>query len=135
MASNAIAFFMVLMMFKLIRIENYKTAFVLLSLAFFYDIYWVFFSEHIFKKSVMATVATKIDLPMKFVCPYFKPNPFKGCSLIGLGDLVLPGTFIAFCYRWDKKNHSATSQSNYYLVSLIGYFLGLASCMAVLIVY
>ncbi len=58
MLSNLIALFIVLMMFRLIKINSYKVASILLILAFFYDIFWVFYSELIFGKSVMAVVAT-----------------------------------------------------------------------------
>jgi hypothetical protein len=89
-------------MFKIIRIPSYKVAFILLGLAFFYDIFWVFFSDYFFGKSVMATVATNIDLPMKLSCPDLNASYFKHCSIIGLGDLVLPGVFLGYCYRFGK---------------------------------
>lgn len=131
MLSNLIALFMVLIIFRLLRIYNLKTASTLLIAAFFYDIYWVFFSSRIFGNSVMASVATKVDLPMKFVCPVFKNSPVPHCSMIGLGDLVLPGIFVAFCYRLDKS----LGNSNYFAVCWTGYALGLSVCMIFLMVY
>lgn len=44
MLSNIIAFSILFLMFKIVRIPSYKIAFILLSLAFIYDIYWVFYS-------------------------------------------------------------------------------------------
>ena len=44
----------------------------------------------------MVTVATKLDVPIKLV--------FEGptrASMLGLGDIVLPGIFIALCLRFD----------------------------------
>jgi signal peptide peptidase-like protein 2B len=50
---------------KIIEVDSLRTATVLLTLAFFYDIFWVFYSNIFFGESVMASVATSIDLPMK----------------------------------------------------------------------
>ncbi len=44
----------------------------------------------------MITVATKLDVPIKLV--------FEGptrASMLGLGDIVLPGIFVALCLRFD----------------------------------
>ncbi|KAI1263748.1 signal peptide peptidase-domain-containing protein [Xylariaceae sp. FL1019] len=57
---------------------------------FFYDIVMVFYTPY------MVTVATKIDAPIKLV--------FEGptrASMLGLGDIVVPGMFIALCLRFD----------------------------------
>ncbi|KAJ9155471.1 Signal peptide peptidase [Pleurostoma richardsiae] len=62
---------------------------VLLGL-FVYDIVMVFFTPF------MITVATKIDAPIKLV--------FEGesrASLLGLGDIVIPGIFICLALRFD----------------------------------
>ena len=48
----------------------------------------------------MVTVATKLDVPIKLV--------FEGptrASMLGLGDIVLPGIFIALCLRFDHYMH------------------------------
>ncbi|KAI1089341.1 signal peptide peptidase-domain-containing protein [Rostrohypoxylon terebratum] len=57
---------------------------------FFYDIYMVFFTPY------MVTVATKLDVPIKIVFE----GPGKA-SMLGLGDIVLPGIFIGLCLRFD----------------------------------
>jgi hypothetical protein len=67
--SNIIAISILLVMFRIMRVPSYKIAFILLSMAFIYDIYWVFLSSKLFGKSVMATVATKVDLPLMLFCP------------------------------------------------------------------
>ncbi|KAI5925689.1 signal peptide peptidase-domain-containing protein [Camillea tinctor] len=57
---------------------------------FFYDIYMVFYTPY------MVTVATKLDVPIKIV--------FEGptrASMLGLGDIVIPGMFIGLCLRFD----------------------------------
>ncbi|KAI0008291.1 signal peptide peptidase-domain-containing protein [Xylariaceae sp. FL0662B] len=57
---------------------------------FFYDIYMVFFTPY------MVTVATKLDVPIKLVFE----GPTKA-SMLGLGDIILPGIFVALCLRFD----------------------------------
>ncbi|KAH8662311.1 signal peptide peptidase-domain-containing protein [Xylariales sp. PMI_506] len=57
---------------------------------FFYDIYMVFYTPY------MVTVATKLDIPIKLVFE----GP-KRSSMLGLGDIVVPGIFIALCLRFD----------------------------------
>ncbi|KAI1420840.1 signal peptide peptidase-domain-containing protein [Xylaria sp. FL1777] len=57
---------------------------------FFYDIIMVFYTPY------MVTVATKLDAPIKLV--------FEGptrVSMLGLGDIVVPGMFIGLCLRFD----------------------------------
>ena len=58
MLSNIIGLFTVLLVFRILRLENLKISTLLLVLAFFYDIYWVFISPSLFGESVMAVVAT-----------------------------------------------------------------------------
>jgi hypothetical protein len=65
MLSNIIAIFLVMTFFKTVRLPSYKIGLAFLGLAFFYDIFWVFYSDKIFGKSVMKEVATKVDLPLK----------------------------------------------------------------------
>ncbi|KAF3054822.1 Intramembrane protease 2 [Daldinia childiae] len=57
---------------------------------FFYDIYMVFYTPY------MVTVATKLDVPIKLVFE----GPSKA-SMLGLGDIVLPGIFVGLCLRFD----------------------------------
>ena len=77
----------------LLRIPNFKYALTLLWLLFFYDIYWVF------KTDVMVTVAKSFDAPIKI---YFPIDPsFKKFSLLGLGDMVIPGICIAVILKFE----------------------------------
>lgn len=39
---------------KLIEVDSLRTATILLTLAFFYDIFWVFYSHIFFGESVMS---------------------------------------------------------------------------------
>jgi hypothetical protein len=103
MLNNIIAIFMVFMFLKALRLSTLKVAALLLGLAFFYDIFWVFISSYIFGDNVMVAVAQGLDLPMKLQCPHIDSNDpiSNACSMIGLGDLILPGVVIAFAFRVD----------------------------------
>ena len=68
------------------------TGTLILSGLFFYDIYFVFFTP------VMVTVATTIDIPAKLLFP--RPET-ENMSMLGLGDVVLPGMIIGFALRFD----------------------------------
>ncbi|PQE07112.1 Signal peptide peptidase protein [Rutstroemia sp. NJR-2017a BVV2] len=66
---------------------------VLLGL-FFYDITMVFYTP------LMVTVATSLDVPIKLVFP-----TASGSSMLGLGDIVLPGILVALALRFDLYLH------------------------------
>lgn len=49
----------------------------------------------------MLTVAKSIDGPIKLIFPYdYSETPAKS-SMIGLGDIVIPGLFISLCLKFD----------------------------------
>ncbi|OBT42338.1 hypothetical protein VE00_06505 [Pseudogymnoascus sp. WSF 3629] len=61
---------------------------------FIYDIIMVFYTP------LMITVATTLDAPMMLVVP----GPNRG-SMLGLGDIVLPGIMIGLALRFDLYLH------------------------------
>lgn len=75
------------------------TGTLILGALFIYDIYFVFFTP------LMVAVATQLDIPAKLVFPRpSRPNedPAKqALSMLGLGDVILPGMMIAFALRFD----------------------------------
>ena len=83
---------------------TFWTGTLLLSALFFYDIYFVFFTP------MMITVATKLDIPIKLLFPR-PPTPAEtengvtGLSILGLGDVVIPGMMIALALRFDLYLH------------------------------
>merc|ERR1712137_625265 len=127
-ANNAIGFAFCIQGIALISPGKYQIGCLLLGLLFFYDIFWVFGTD------VMLTVATKFDGPIKLLFP---KNVLSGeewkFSLLGLGDIVLPGLFIAFLYRFDlaQKNRFP---ANFYC-TLVAYFLGLTTTIVVMHVF
>lgn len=87
----------------LVSLGKFKVAFMLLTGLFFYDIFWVFGTE------VMVAVATQFQGPIKIIFPV-SFDPWKQ-SILGLGDIVIPGIFIAMCLRFDAFNHKAALKS------------------------
>ena len=86
-----------------VKVEGFAIACALLSGLFFYDIYWVFFSE------VMMTVATKVDAPIKFLFPASlesMPTRSYPFSVLGLGDIVVPGVMAALARKIDLEGLS-----------------------------
>lgn len=129
--NNLIGLSLVLMFLKVLKLTSFKVGAAFLSFAFIYDIFWVFYSSLFFGESVMIYVAQHVDLPMKLECPYFSAFPIPySCSLIGLGDLVLPGLVIVFARRIDRIEGSP-----YFKVSLLAYTLALVVCGAVLVIF
>lgn len=121
---------------------TYKIGAILLVGLFFYDIFWVFGTE------VMVTVAKSLDGPIKILFPRsLVPDATTGkleMSLLGLGDIVIPGFFLALLLRFDAHNANvdyfptnvhASFSKPYFHSALVGYVLGLATTLYVMIVF
>ena len=119
---------------------TYKIAAILLCGLFLYDIFWVFGTD------VMVTVAKNLDGPIKILFPRsLVPNAETGrldLSLLGLGDIVIPGFFLALLLRFDahiadmptrKVNIHANFPKPYFHSALIAYFLGLVTTLVAMI--
>lgn len=76
-------------------IGNFKNGILLLTLLFFYDIFFVFGTD------VMLTVAKGIDAPIKLKFPKDYSADPPQYSILGLGDIVIPGIFVSLCLRYD----------------------------------
>ena len=142
------------MAFSIFGIENlmlgeYKVGLILLSLLFFYDIFWVFYTP------VMISVAKNIEGPVKLMFPKLQAdiekmrkekgvdNEYAGkaydpreYNMIGLGDIVIPGVYVALMLRFDiylyKKAKKDISQfgftfknMKYFIITFIFYNLGI----------
>ena len=75
------------------------TGTLILMALFIYDIYFVFFTP------LMVTVATNIDIPAKLLFPRpvgpHQDQSKQALSMLGLGDIVLPGIIIGYALRFD----------------------------------
>jgi len=121
---------------------TYKIGAILLVGLFFYDIFWVFGTE------VMVTVAKSLDGPIKILFPRtLVPDATTGkleMSLLGLGDIVIPGFFLALLLRFDAHmakvpvfptNVHVRFPKPYFHSCLFGYVVGLATTLYVMIVF
>jgi len=110
---------------ELLYLGSYRNGFILLIGLFFYDVFWVFGSD------VMVKVAKSFDAPIKlfFPNPWGIPNEAGEIrpSLLGLGDIVIPGIFIALLLRFELQNGESGRKLEYFYTNLIAYFLGLAT--------
>lgn len=120
-----------------ISLGSYKVGAIALIGLFFYDIFWVFGTD------VMVTVAKSFDGPIKLLFPRVLPTlASKGeFSLLGLGDIVIPGLFVAILLRFDAyraklknpmKGEHASFAKPYFYVNIISYALGLVVTVAVM---
>jgi Signal peptide peptidase len=128
--NNILAFFLALTFLKTLRLTTLIPGMVLLGLLFFYDIFWVFLSPYFTTggKSVMVAVATGLDIPIKLVMPHLTVDyPTSACSLLGLGDILIPGIFIIFLSRFGFE---LVNTSAYYYASLTAYAFSLLACGA-----
>jgi len=122
------------MAMALLRLPNLMVASAVLWVFFFYDIFWVFLSSYIFGDNVMVHVATSLpSLPIILIIPRII---YKGYSLLGLGDIILPGIYLAFLYRFDyaKSPWESWRFTGYFRVGLIAYVVGLIWTFVMLIV-
>ncbi|ODQ64624.1 hypothetical protein NADFUDRAFT_83559 [Nadsonia fulvescens var. elongata DSM 6958] len=82
---------------RMLKLDTFRTAFIMLAGLFFYDIFFVFGTD------VMITVATKIDAPIKLSVPRINvTDPAKSMAMLGLGDIVVPAFFLSLCLRFDS---------------------------------
>ena len=122
---------------KTIRLNKLLPGVVLLCLLFFYDIFWVFYSTKFTAggQSVMVAVATKFDVPAKLLMPHITNDyPTVNCSMLGLGDIVVPGIYIGFLIKFGRLLTRPETQA-YRNASLLAYAAALLCCGACLIVF
>ncbi|KAE9544743.1 hypothetical protein AGLY_000285 [Aphis glycines] len=110
-----------------VRLPSLKVSTLLLTGLLIYDVFWVFFSSYIFNTNVMVKVATRsaenpvgvvarklhiggvakeaprLSLPGKLVFPSIHNGRF---SMLGLGDIVMPGLLLCFVMRYDAYKKS-----------------------------
>ncbi|KAG5473755.1 hypothetical protein LSCM1_04385 [Leishmania martiniquensis] len=126
-ASNVLAFAIAVSALEWIPVSGFTTSFILLIGLFFYDIFWVFGSD------VMLTVATSIEGPIKFVFPQTIFGDHSKKSLLGLGDIIVPGFFI--CQTLVFSKDFVKRGSIYFVTSMVAYTLSLANTMAAMLIF
>ncbi|KAL5523864.1 hypothetical protein ACEPAG_8037 [Sanghuangporus baumii] len=117
---------------SLMKLDTFWTGIILLSGLFLYDIWWVFGTE------VMVKVATSLDAPIKILWPKSRIfSAARGFTMLGLGDIVIPGMFVSTALRYDlsKSAHKDPRQpfaKPYFCAAIVAYATGLATTMIVL---
>ena len=152
--NNVIAILFCVHGIQFMFLGNFTTGFILLGLLFFYDIFFVFGTD------VMLTVAKSIDAPIKLLFPKSWDATPPEFSLLGLGDIVIPGVFIALCLRYDvikslpsaKINalmdsndggevvklmwqHAKSAPRTYFHGALIGYCVAILTTVVVMLIF
>jgi len=126
--NNVLAISLIIFFLTSVRLSSLKVASALLILAFFYDIFWVFLSSNIFGQNVMVKVATGLDVPIKILVPlFFSTGTDLQFTLIGLGDIVLPGLLLCFAMRFDDSK-GVPLTAGYFAATMVGYCVGLTVC-------
>ncbi|CAD2218478.1 minor histocompatibility antigen H13 [Angomonas deanei] len=125
--NNILAFALGVTALESLPVSNFSTSYLLLAALFFYDIFWVFGSD------VMLTVATRVDGPIKFVFPQDITDTSKRMSLLGLGDMVVPGLFVCQVLVFSRD---VVKRGNFYFYAVVvAYFLSLVNTMGVMVYF
>ncbi|CDW88328.1 signal peptide peptidase family protein [Stylonychia lemnae] len=157
--NNAIAILFCIHALQLIFLGNFKTGGLLLVLLFFYDIFFVFGTD------VMLTVAKNIDAPIKLQFPKDMSVTPPQYSILGLGDIVIPGIFMSMCLRFDflktldkhrlseliESERKGTTENNkfvgyliakanaapksYFIAVIIGYLVAILTTVVIMIIF
>ncbi|GAA0159708.1 aspartic protease [Lithospermum erythrorhizon] len=113
LANNVLGLAFCIQGIEMLSLGSFKTGAILLAGLFVYDIFWVFFTP------VMVSVAKSFDAPIKLLFP--TSNAARPFSMLGLGDIVIPGIFVALALRFDV---SRGKQSQYFKSAFLGYAVG-----------
>lgn len=124
-----------------LMLGEFKIGLILLVLLFFYDIIMVFYTPF------MVGVAKNLDGPIKLMFPkvvnYSEKSDF---NMIGLGDIVIPGIYVAFMLRFDmikyfRKNKTFKGITMnfkdfpYFIITFFGYVLGIFVTLFIMVVF
>uniref|UniRef100_A0AAQ4R7H6 PA domain-containing protein n=1 Tax=Gasterosteus aculeatus aculeatus TaxID=481459 RepID=A0AAQ4R7H6_GASAC len=125
---------------KTVSLSNFKICVILLSLLLVYDVFFVFITPFFTKNgvSIMVQVALGPDasgekLPVVMRVPRFSAWAQNLCgmqfSILGYGDIIIPGLMVAYCSRFDVWVNSSKkiyfisccigTQLNYYFIHCI----------------
>ncbi|XP_022268281.1 signal peptide peptidase-like 2A isoform X1 [Canis lupus familiaris] len=145
---------------KTLKLPNFKSCVILLGLLLLYDVFFVFITPFITKngESIMVELAAgpfgnneKNDgnlveataqpsaphekLPVVIRVPklaYFSVMSvcLMPVSILGFGDIIVPGLLVAYCRRFDVQTGSS---SIYYVSSTIAYAVGMILTFVVLV--
>ena len=123
-------------------LPNFQVGFILLWGLFFYDIFWVYGTD------VMLTVAKSVDAPIKLIHPINLHLDEPKFSMLGLGDIVIPGVFVALCLKYDVQKALLTKfkdsvesfdfnkvKTTYFKWCMGGYALGIIATFNAMVIF
>ncbi|KAG6925158.1 signal peptide peptidase like 2A [Chelydra serpentina] len=104
---------------KTLKMPNFKSCVILLGLLLLYDVFFVFITPFITKngESIMIEVAAgpfgnSEKLPVVIRVPRLEYSALTLCgmpfSLLGFGDIIVPGLLVAYCRRFDIQTRSSS---------------------------
>lgn len=121
LANNILGIAFCIQGIEMLSLGSFKIGGILLVGLFFYDIFWVFFTP------VMVSVAKSFDAPIKLLFP--TSDAARPFSMLGLGDIVIPGIFVALALRFDvSRGRNVT----YFGSAFLGYTAGLVLTIVVM---
>ncbi|KYO21156.1 signal peptide peptidase-like 2A isoform X3 [Alligator mississippiensis] len=126
---------------KTLKMPNFKSCVILLGLLLLYDVFFVFITPFITKNgaSIMVEVAAgpfgnSEKLPVVIRVPRLQFSALTLCgmpfSLLGFGDIIVPGLLVAYCRRFDVQTRSLSSV--YYVSCTLAYAVGMVLTFVVL---
>ena len=105
-----------------------QVASILLPMAFLYDVWWVFLQPLVTGgDSVMIVVAQgggAEQLPMLLEVPHKALGDVQAYSMLGYGDIILPGLLAVFAARFDAAR-DLPWRCGYFVPVVAGYGVGL----------
>ena len=125
MANNVLGMAFSLQGVEHLSLGTVQNGVILLCGLFFYDVFWVFCTP------VMVSVAKNFDAPIKLLFP--KSLEQTEFSMLGLGDIVIPGIMVAIILRYDLANNNG--KIKYFTSCFVGYVVGIASTIVVMNVF
>jgi minor histocompatibility antigen H13 len=135
LANNALGMVFALQGIEFLSLDSIQVGAILLTGLFFYDIFWVFCTP------VMVTVAKSFDAPIKLLFPRALDAASVPFSMLGLGDIVIPGIYVALALRMDRARAAAAAAAaqpapaSYFPAVVGGYFTGLATTIVIMNVF
>uniref|UniRef100_G1R3C1 Signal peptide peptidase-like 2A n=1 Tax=Nomascus leucogenys TaxID=61853 RepID=G1R3C1_NOMLE len=127
---------------KTLKLPNFKSCVILLGLLLLYDVFFVFITPFITKngESIMVELAAgpfgnNEKLPVVIRVPkliYFSVMSvcLMPVSILGFGDIIVPGLLIAYCRRFDVQTGSSYIS---YVSSTVAYAIGMILTFVVLV--
>ncbi|XP_019722168.1 signal peptide peptidase-like 2A isoform X4 [Hippocampus comes] len=127
---------------RTISLSSFKICVILLTLLLVYDVFFVFITPFFTKDGVSIMVqvalgpgASEEKLPVVMRVPWFSAWAQNLCgmqfSILGYGDIIVPGLLVAYCSRFDVWINS--TKKIYFFSCCIAYLLGMITTFAVML--